>query len=106
MANAAIATQRFPSPRQDWDAAMGNRSFGRRQPHSSANHANATPLRFGGVDRAVPDMRRRIYLSSKRQPARLPLAVCGVAILSSSAAMWANVGYLANHVATTLAGLY
>jgi hypothetical protein len=63
------------------------------------------PSRFGGVDCAVPDLRRRIDESGKRLPAGLPLAVCGLAIVSTSAAMWANVGFLATQVVSTLASM-
>jgi len=107
MSDATIASLRFPSPRKGWDRRINHRPFGRRSAADAANAAGAPSPRFGGMDTVVTDLRRRIDGTGNPLPVRkLPLALCGVAIISLSAVMWASAGYVASHFATAIASLH
>lgn len=102
MSDRSVSNPRFPSPRQGWDRRINHRPFGRR-PLTPANMGvGFLSSRFGGVDGALPDLRRRIDGTRKLLPGRLPLAVCGLLILAVSVAMWVNVAA----IAARLAGLW
>jgi len=62
--------------------------------------------RLRGVDGAVPDLRRRIDETGGPRLFRVPLAVGAVAIASTSAALWSNIGAVAATVVNTIAAIH
>jgi hypothetical protein len=106
VSDRSVSNQRFPSPRQGWERRINHRPFGRRPLVPSNTGVSFLASRFGGVDGTLPDLRRRIGEVRKYLPGRLPLAVCGVVILSTSAVMWTSVAAIARDFASAIARMF